>query len=420
MLKNRKSVLARVCLCVCASIGAAIVCACSSPCDGPGRLCAPVTPNTSGAAVAPATHPVASPAAVQTFGVDTPVAAAHKGAPVRIALLLPLRSEGLGNAAQALRAGFMAAFERDRDGLAVDLVETGDGAQEILDAYAAAVDRDDIVVGPLSRSAVTAVASSPMVGKPTIALNHPEQRGGGADIALPQRMLVMGLSIEDEARQVARWAASEQPGASALVAGGTSSWQRRVAAAFAEQWRQLGWHAQVLELEAPDGVINLASLANLKATTDTDHPALLFAALDAAQLRQVRVALGNALPVYGTSSINPGRSRLDATGAAVGELDGIHLVDLPWELESDHPAVMTYPRRAAGEHGMDMDRLYALGIDAFRVARELALRRSGTFVLDGVTGHLTIGFGRGPAHFERRESAAVLRGGAFTLVPVTP
>jgi uncharacterized protein len=412
MLKNGKSVLAYICV----GIGAAIVCACSTPCDGPGRLCAPVAPNTSGAAAAPAANPVASPAPAQTFGVDTPSGAAHKGAPVRIALLLPLRSESLGGAAQVLRAGFMAAFERDRDGLAVDLVDTGDGAQEILDAYAAAVDRDDIVVGPLSRSAVSAVASSPMVGKPTIALNHPEPHAGGGDIALPQRMLVMGLSIEDEARQVARWAASEQPGASALVAAGTSSWQRRVAAAFAEQWRQLGWHAQVLELEAPDGLINLASLANLKATTDSDHPGLLFAALDAAQLRQVRVALGNALPVYGTSSINPGRSRLDATGAAVSELDGIHVVDLPWELESDHPAVMTYPRRA-GEQGMDMDRLYALGIDAFRVARELALRHAGPFVLDGVTGHLAIGFGRGPAHFERLESAAVLRGGVFTLVP---
>ena len=52
----------------------------------------------------------------------------------------------------------MAAHARDGAGFTVNVIETGDGAQEALDAYAQAVERNDIVVGPLARPAVSAVA----------------------------------------------------------------------------------------------------------------------------------------------------------------------------------------------------------------------------------------------------------------------
>ncbi|MES2297213.1 MAG: penicillin-binding protein activator [Pseudomonadota bacterium] len=433
MQKNKKNLLAYMAACL--AVGASA--ACSTPCE-PGRLCAPLSANTSavpaaGALATPATGASAGASAMAQrklgAGADAAraaspaqgaVPAASPGAllkPVaaRVALLLPLRSESLGPAAQAVRDGFMAAFERDGEGVKVSLVETGDGVQETLDAYAAAVEQNDIVVGPLARSAVEAVVSSPLVGKPTIVLNRPEQRGGGADLPLPPRMLVIGLSIEDEARQVARWAAAEQSGA-ALIASGNTAWQRRIATAFSEQWRAGGRHAQALELDMSDGFLNPDSLAQLQEIIDSEHPALLFAALNPLQLRQLRAAIGNGLPVYGTSSINPGLLLVKQNGAGVGSLDGIHVVDLPWELHPEHPAVMSYARRPGSEQSLDLDRLYALGIDAFRVLRAMTLDPAGDFSVDGLTGRLTISFGPGPARFERSESAAVLRGGAF--VPV--
>ncbi|HEU5436117.1 MAG TPA: penicillin-binding protein activator, partial [Telluria sp.] len=133
-------------------------------------------------------------------------------------------------------------------------------------------------------------------------------------------------------------------------------------------------------------------------------PDLLFAALDAAELRQVRAALANPLPLYGTSSVNPGVG----PGLDAPELNGVRLVDLPWEIQPDHPAVMVYPRPVGDELPLDLDRLYALGIDAFRVAREIALQGralppGAAFTLDGVTGKLKVGAGT----FERVEAAAV-------------
>lgn len=395
---------------------------CSTPCDAPGRLCAPIDSNTSVLPPPPVRsapppgveRPRAEPAQVETMPIEQPgAAAAPAGArrTTRIALMLPLRSEALGPPAAALRDGFMAAHERDRDGFTINLVDTGDGTQETLDAYAAALEQNDIVVGPLARSAVSALAASSLVRKPTIALNHPEARPGGA--ALPAQMLVMGLSIEDEARQVADWAGAEHPGGTAMIIAGAGAWQRRIATSFAARWKQLGNAAQTVVLTDTNGYLSEAALGQLRAQVDTSVPTLLFTALDASQAGQVRRAVGMDMPSYGTSSVNPGTE----AAAAMPELDGMRMLDLPWEVNPSHAAVMVYPRWSGAARTLDMDRLYALGIDAFRVAREITLRPGQPFELDGVTGRLKITFGGGPARFERIQPAAVFEGGGFTLVP---
>jgi outer membrane PBP1 activator LpoA protein len=326
--------------------------------------------------------------------------------------MLPLRSDALGAPAGALRAGFMAAYERDQAGFTVNLIETGDGADETLVAYSAALEQNDIVVGPLARSAVSALASSALVRKPTIALNHPEARA--RPIALPPQMLVIGLSIEDEARQVANWAGAEHPGGMAMIVSGSSAWQRRIAASFAARWKQLGQASQTVVLQ-PDanGNLSTASLSQLRGQVDAEQPSLLFTALDANQVGQIRGALGPDLPCYGTSSVNPGTD----AGTAIAELDGLRLIDLPWEVQPAHQAVMVYPRWSGGARTLDMDRLYALGIDAFRVAREITLRPGTDFQLDGVTGRLSVSFGNAAARFERIQPAAVYQGGVFAPVP---
>src|SRR4051812_27813958 len=49
-----------------------------------------------------------------TAGDPTPLPNETRTAPKRLALLLPLRSENFGAAAQAVRDGFLAGYERDR------------------------------------------------------------------------------------------------------------------------------------------------------------------------------------------------------------------------------------------------------------------------------------------------------------------
>ncbi|WP_338768574.1 penicillin-binding protein activator [Massilia sp. METH4] len=408
-------------LCVVAALS---VSACSTPCGSPGALCAPIETVTSPPprVTAPPERPPAPPpeeaAQVETFAVAMPgaapeeqAAAAVPGQPVRVGLMLPLRSEALGRAADAVRAGFMAAWEREGAGFEVTVVETGDAASDVLSTYQNAQAQHDIIVGPLARSAVTAVAGSPLVNKPTIALNHPEGREG---TVLPPKMLSIGLSIEEEARQVADWAAREHPGANVIIVSGSTAWQRRIATAFADHAPKVGMATKTLELTALNGYLSDPELVALRARLVEQPVDLLFAALDADQARQLRVALSapplGEIPLYGTSSLNPGRVSLYQGP----ELDGVKLLDLPWQIQRDSPMVASYPQPVPRDEERltaDMERLYALGIDAFRVAREIALRPGQPISLDGVTGKLSIDFGSGPARVKRLEPAAVYRNG---------
>lgn len=381
-----------------AALALGLLAGCATPCGAPGRLCAPVETNTS---ALPAGQPVLPPPPAQTEPVELPPRGAG---PVRVALLVPLNSDKLGLPAQALRDGFLAAWERDREGFAVEVMATGDDDSEALGAYRQALARSDIVVGPLARSAVQAVASSGEVRKPTVALNHLRAE-------LPPNMLAIGLSIEDEARQLADWSAAEQPAGPALVVSGPAPWQKRMAQAFAARWSELGRSMHAASLPVANGYVDATAILNLRKRAEIDPPALLLAALDTEELRQLRSGLGTALPCYAASPANPGR----APGVQVAELDGVRLLDLPWEVQPDHPAVMLYPRWLDDGHTLEMDRLYALGIDAFRVAREVALRPGVPFELDGVTGKLSISFDGQPA-FKRTEVLAVYRDGAFETV----
>jgi outer membrane PBP1 activator LpoA protein len=155
-------------------------------------------------------------------------------------------------------------------------------------------------------------------------------------------------------------------------------------------------------------------MSDLKSRLDVDPPDLLFAALDVVELRQVRALTGQAIPVYAGNAGNPGRS----PGGSLRELDGLRVVDLPWLIQPDKRAVMSYPRPVSTEPSLTMDRLYALGIDAFLVARELALRPGGPFVIDGVTGRLEVD-PAGP-QLRRREATAVYRDGNFEPVDAGP
>jgi outer membrane PBP1 activator LpoA protein len=379
-----------------------MVTGCSAPCGASGRLCAPVLANTSAMAGVPPSA-AAAPASAGDPSLAPPLPPAPSKS-THIGLLLPLQSAALGAPSRAIRDGFLAGHERDQAGFTVNVIATGDSPQEVLKAYMGALKTNDIIVGPLARSAVAAVAASGAVNKPTVALNN----AAGASAALPPQMVAVGLSIEDEARQVATWAAAEHPHGRALVLAGNATWQGRIATAFHARWSQLGHTAQTVALSFPDGYLDPRLVDALKTRIGTDPPDLLFAALDAAQLRQLRAALANPLPCYGTSSVNPGSE----PGTQAEELNGVRLVDLPWEIQPDHSAVMVYPRPVADGLPPDINRLYALGIDAFRVARELALRPGADFTLNGVTGKLKVGAGA----FERVEATAVYRDGAFQPV----
>lgn len=360
---------------------------------------------------APLDEPIVEPIEVPVITTRLP--------PVRIALLLPRRSESLAQVSDAVRAGFMAAFQHEPGNNVVNLVETGDSAQDVLAGYTEAAAGNDIVVGPLTRSGATAIVQNHAVTKPTIALTQ-LNAAGEAEVKVPTNMLVMGLSIEDEARQVANWVGKNRGKQKAFALSTNAAWQRRAVSAFAAQWSHLGMTAEVMELTMSGGFMNANALVQLKKRIQTEKPALIFVALDAAQAIQLRLAIGGEVTMYGVSQLNPFALDDWANADRIVDLEGVRLVDMPWQLQADHAAVMAYPRlpKAGGQRSSpDVERLYALGIDAYRVAANIAIKQN-EFSLDGVTGKLTVRFGRGAPYFERVLQPATYREGTVQPLEV--
>lgn len=342
---------------------------------------------------------------------------------VRIALVLPLRSEVLEAAAKAVRAGFMAAYERDKDGISVTVLETSEGAQDVVSAYVDAQAKNDIVVGPLARGDVAAVAQSGAVTKPTIVLTQPEKTTEtAATVALPPSMLVIGLSVEDEARQAANWAGGGKKMGRAFIVSTNVAWQKRAAHAFSVQWQSLGLEPQEIELAMQGGYFSASGLAQLAARIQEEKPPVLFAALDAAQVRQMRALVGNDTVIYGTSQLNAVALAERSNAEPQLEMNGVRFFDIPWQLQADHLAVMSYPQQTVApnqKRSADLERLYALGIDAYRIAKEVAAKRT-QFDIDGVTGALSIHLGKGAATFKRVELAAQYQNGIVIPARATP
>jgi len=337
--------------------------------------------------------------------------------PVRLTLLLPLQSEIFGAAANAVRAGFMAADEQDGVGVAVSVVQTTDIPEEVVSSYTNALASSDIIIGPLTRSSAAAIAESGAVRIPTISLTQTDVESESPS-SLPPLMMTMGLSVEDEARQVASWIASGKPAGKVFVISTSASWQRRAAKAFVVKGQSQGLDTVAVELGSAGGYLSASDLAHLKSQVTAEKPGSIFLALNVNQARQVRGVMGSDAITYGTAQLNPLALSDWVTAERMFDMNGVRLLDIPWQLQADHPAVMIYPKQvvpADKKRSADMERLYALGIDAFRVARLVAVHRK-QFELDGVTGKLSVGFNKDNVHFERIEPEAIYREGIVTFM----
>jgi len=294
-----------------------------------------------------------------------------------IAVLLPTKSGPFMRAADAVRRGIWEAQRvQNEPGLPIVLYATTDDPVDATKAYQNAIGMQArFVIGPLTRSAVSALAAQGSVQAPTLALNAPEN-----EAALPDGMFVFGLQVEYEARQIAG-IAHDQGYRRAMIVSTQNALSRRLAHSFAQEWTGRG--AEVVREE--ETASEPAVLVKLREALAASAPEVVFFALDAQLGRLARSYLGQSVPIYGTSLLHAGSDPL-----ARIDLNGVMFVDMPWLLLPDHPAVLSYAHPDAGLLPMDMQRFYALGIDAYRIALDL-IRTSETMTdIDGVTGRISL------------------------------
>ena len=289
--------------------------------------------------------------------------------PREIALVLPLASPTYARAADAVKAGFEAAAELAK--VKPMIVSHGDG-----DVVAAMTNARDagavVIVGPLVRDDLKAVAAADVELPRTVALN---QLDDGAP--LPYRMYALTLNVESDGRQLARYLRRTDARTVAVIAS-DSPLQKRFAAAFVDEWLEGGGTAPMTYRFDRDP----QTLTQLKQKLAKVAPDAALLATDAADAALARPYLGTIATCAG-SQLNDRQPP-----QIVRDLDGVCFIEIPWLAEPDAAAFAKLKRPALPNAALD--RLYALGIDAFRVALALIDGPVERLEFDGATGHLTL------------------------------
>lgn len=333
----------------------------------------------------------------------------------RITLLLPLTSD-YAQASAAVRDGFQAMHNADRnpDKPQLRIVDIGKDPVAAVTAYKQAVqDGAQMIVGPLGLDAVDQVARHSGLEVPTLLLSHATD-----DIDIGEKSVFQfGLPPEQEATQAAEraWLDGHRQ---AAVLYPDSAWGRRLEAAFVSTWQRLGGiviseqNYLLNQNDYSEPVKRLLNIPQSEARKDRLENVLkmklkfearpredidvVFLAADSRHGRLIKPQLSyhraSRVPVYATSHVFTGRGD---PGRDI-DLDGVQFGDMPWMLVGDgrvaelRAALQTgWPHTHTG-----LDRLYALGVDAYAVIPHLNRLSSETAVrFSGVTSGLSLGRG---------------------------
>jgi len=350
----------------------------SAPDAPPPSLVAPEPPPPAGGGPAP----------------PAPAPAVEKPAGPPIALVLPLSSPDYARAAEAVRDGFLAAA--DAAGARDHVRVYPHGSEDVLAAVDAARDAGArVIVGPLVRDDLKALVASGRELPVTIALNQLDEA-----TPLPPRVYTFALAIESDARTIAR-RLRDDGAASVAVIGGDAPLMKRFANAFAGEWILMGGNVPQSYpfVATPDG---LRVLRRDLAKLPLDAIVIAVDGPDAALVKTYapRVA------AWASGQVN---QRQDP--AMARDLEDVRFVDVSWIVAPDAPAFAKLPRPEYASAALD--RLYALGLDAFRVAEVFVVAPPDRLSFDGATGHVELSDSR---QIAREGRLATFRAGA--VVPL--
>ncbi len=320
----------------------------------------------------------------------------------QVTLMLPL-SARLAPAAKAVRDGYLAAHYAAGSAGNITVVDL-DQQISVTQAYIDAVNAgSELVVGPLSKEQLAELAAYPERNVPVLALNQLDLAPMQGSAALVQ----MSLSPTDEAQQLADTLyARGQRRVLLLHAGGP--WGSTRASEFERRWQTLGGevaasagfsssedYASAIEqaLALPESSLRarrvrdtLGQGIEFTPRRRGDVDAVVLMARNPQEARALRPLLAfyyaGELPVYATSHAN------DALPGADRDLNGLHLLEMPWLVGESSGLRQSMARDDSAQHYL---RLQALGADAFLVQSRFAQLRAGPdVVLRGNTGLLTL------------------------------
>ncbi len=308
--------------------------------------------------------------------------------PNRIALMLPF-SGRLEKVADAILNGFLYAYYQDPDQVAdLEIINAStDPARFNLQYEQAIQNGADFVVGPIGKDLIDLLQQREELEVPTLTLNY-----GNDEDEAGLNLYQFGLRPEDEAEQIADFALA-QGKHHAIVLVPDTEWGYRLRGAFSKRFESLGGHvvgSSVYPAKKNDYSAAIKNLLNL--TTSNHRKSILqqvikeqvefearrrqdvdmiFIAANSRQARLIKPQLkfhhAHDLPVYATSHISSSTGNPDDDR----DLNGILFVDIPWMLNNAGNPDYQGINRLWPDSSRRFNRLFALGIDAYRVIPSL-------------------------------------------------
>ena len=331
--------------------------------------------------------------------------------PENIALLLPLTGK-FNHPAQAIRDGFLAAYysRSQHTEQRIRIYDVGESTENIHQVYQNALDNGaKMIIGPLNKDAVLKLAEFDRIPVPTLTLNYlPDETEA------PNKLYQFGLSPEEEAMQVSErtWLDGHVKAAILVPSG---PWGERVYNVFKKRWEHMG--GEVVEKQTYDATRNDFSRP-IKMLLDIDESKqrrrriatlieqevkytsrrredidFIFVAAFPRQARAIRPQLkffhASDIPIYATShaftgNLNPERDR---------DMDGLIFGDMPWVLAetTSHRSMHSKLEGQISQAGKGLQRLYALGIDAYNIIGALNTLKAYPYErFNGETGSLSL------------------------------
>lgn len=310
-----------------------------------------------------------------------------------VALLLPLDGQAQVFS-KAIEAGFRAGMnESNAYGVHLDVYDTTRQSVPLLmqQLEASGV---HVIVGPLLKSEVNQ-AMNTQINLPVLTLNKPDSIRNIAN------MCYFALAPEDEAREAAAFISNNRHKLPLIIAPRNELGQR-VARAFDGQWaRQNGSGALVQYFDSVQDLkesMNHRTGIRLTGSPVVSGHIMPEGRVDAVYIfgnpeelnlikAMIDMEIGNR--VTSSSIYASSRSHFAGTGPDFRlEMDGIRFSDIPLLAGANGGVYQTAMRELGGDYSLV--RLYAFGMDAWKLANSLAeMRQLPNYQVRGYTGTLT-------------------------------
>lgn len=382
-------------------------------------------------------------ATILTLGASNAMAEPASG--IKIAVLLPEHGSAFTGAAAVMAEGVRAQHLLAKDGAKIVTLPAKRGQRAASRLQDAALSGASVAIGPLEKNAVEELLHEPFLPIPVVALNV-----GDGQSPTPPLMMNFSLSLEEEARQIARVAvralpAATQNGDRPSVRIFETEGYSRIADAYAEVLDE----AQVpygRELLTKEGLDKTRLLYEMPKADESEKPELVpvpdqyedpygyqranlknraimsefnarlayreppyfgaLLAMDDMMAALVKPRLPRLAKVWGTSVVNPsGSSAGGQVSVLTYDLQGLAFVDVPIVGISSETQFMEKFGTEAPATALDR-RLFALGADAYRLAIEWA-RLSKDIEFNGASGRVA---------FHQDASPVVEREAAYFVV----